>query len=246
MNTDNTTISGQTIDYGPCAFMEAYDPNTVFSSIDYHGRYAYGNQPQIMQWNLTRLAQCLIPLIDTNQEKAIKRAQDALSLYQTQYDAYYWNGFAQKIGLQTIQETDKSLINELFQIMMDTKADFTLTFYHLSNAIKEKTNTEYLNKLCTNQPEFTSWLKNWRARCAQQAYSTDDISKLMHQVNPCIIPRNHRVQAAISEIYDKNEYQMFHHYLSLLNTPYDRPSPYLAFMNPASPDEAVYQTFCGT
>jgi uncharacterized protein YdiU (UPF0061 family) len=246
MNTDNTTISGQTIDYGPCAFMEAYDPNTVFSSIDYHGRYAYGNQPQIMQWNLTRLAQCLVPLIDANQEKAIRLTQEALDLYQDKYDAYYWNGFAQKIGIQKAHETDKSLLKELFQIMTDTKADFTQTFHNLSNAIKETTNTAYLNKLCSIQPGFSDWIKQWRTRCAKGSGSTTEISELMHQVNPCVIPRNHRVQAVISAVYDNDEYRELHQCLNILNTPYDCPAQYPEYMNPASPDEAIHQTFCGT
>lgn len=190
MNTDNMTISGETIDYGPCAFMDSYDINTVFSSIDINGRYAYGNQPKIGVWNLTRFAESLLPLLDDDIDNAIKIAEEALSNYGKLYNEYYFNGMRAKLGLFNKEEEDENLILSLLTIMNKFKADYTNTFLNLTLG-----NLEEMSIFKSD--DFKKWYESWQARLAKQNKSRDEIKKLMQSNNPTVIPRNYIVENAI-------------------------------------------------
>src|SRR5918994_1767102 len=193
MNTDNMAISGETIDYGPCAFMDHYDPSTVFSSIDAQGRYAYANQPSIAQWNLARLAETLLPLIDPDTDKAVGLATEVLQAFMTQFEAQLFAHMCRKIGLAHGLEGDADLINRLFAAMQESEADFTLTFRRLA-LVAESVNAEpTLRELFARSPSIDDWLRDWRARLASDPRSAAERGASMRRVNPAIIPRNHRV-----------------------------------------------------
>ncbi|KRO64943.1 MAG: hypothetical protein ABS03_02835 [Pelagibacteraceae bacterium BACL5 MAG-120820-bin39] len=237
MNTDNMAISGETIDYGPCAFMDHYDPQTVFSSIDEYGRYAYDNQPKITKWNLARFAECLIPLIDKDEETAVKLATDAINNFENIYETRWLNMMRDKLGLFGEVKNDKKLILDLLDWMKINKADFTNTFCYLMN-IKLGKNKIYLNQ------EFTNWLELWHKRVNLNNLNNKHL-ELMKSVNPIVIPRNHKVEEALKTASEGN-IKRFNDFLKILQTPYENKSNILDFQNPAPITNEKYQTFCGT
>ncbi|GAN68371.1 protein adenylyltransferase SelO [Acetobacter orleanensis] len=242
MNTDNMAISGETIDYGPCAFMEQYDPTTVFSFIDERGRYAYGNQPSMALWDLTRLAEALLPLLAEDEEQAVPVAQDALGAFEGRFQATYLAGFRAKLGLKTEQADDTDLFRSLLETMQETQADFTQTFRALSSegAISGENVPELL-------AAFGPWLARWRQRLAGEEEGTVSARvAAMQKVNPAFIPRNHLVEAMIRAAVDEGDFSKFEALLAVCTRPYDDQPGKEAYARPAQPSERVRHTFCGT
>ncbi len=246
MNTDNTSISGETIDYGPCAFMDHYDPATVFSSIDEMGRYAYGNQPRIALWNLTRLAECLLPLFSDDQDKAIAEAQAALTGFSEKFDAAYYGGLRGKLGLFSARDDDPVLANDLFKIMAENNADFTLTFRRLSDAAPDPAGDAEVGNLFADRAAFEVWAARWRQRIADEPQDATMRQAAMRAVNPAFIPRNHRVEAAIEAAVNRNDFALFEELLTVLSKPYEDQPAFAHYAEPPKPEERVMQTFCGT
>ncbi|WP_435162556.1 protein adenylyltransferase SelO [Candidatus Pelagibacter bacterium nBUS_25] len=236
MNTDNMTISGETIDYGPCAFMDHYDPKTVFSSIDKFGRYAFSNQPPITKWNLARFAECLIPLIDKDEDTAITLATNLIDNFQNIYEDKWLNMMRDKLGLFGEDKNDKKLINDLFDWMKKNKADYTNTFCNLMGV-----NSDVVYK----NDDFTNWKKEWKKRSEFNNTTQEKQSKLMQANNPTVIPRNHKVEEALTEAYKGNLDKM-KKLLTILKNPYDNHSNIEEYQVPAPLSNKKYQTFCGT
>ena len=245
MNTDNTSISGETIDYGPCAFMDHYDPAQVFSSIDEMGRYAYANQPRIALWNLTRLAECLLPLFWDDQEKAIAEAQEILGAFPEKFTAAYQVGLRAKIGLFTARDGDEALVQDLLDAMAQGKADFTLTFRLLGDAALDQANDAAVRLLFDEPATFDEWAARWRQRLAEEAQSPAERQKAMDAINPAFIPRNHRIEAVIAAAV-ADDYAPFEELNKVLARPFDDQPEYADYGNPPKPEERVCQTFCGT
>ncbi|MDJ0615030.1 MAG: YdiU family protein [Rhizobiaceae bacterium] len=244
MNTDNMTLSGETIDYGPCAFMDTYDPKTVFSSIDEHGRYAYGNQPVLAQWNLARLAECLVPLIDENREEAIKRATEFIEGFSENYETAWLGLMRKKLGLHSSQEGDLELARGFLETMQGQQVDFTLAFRSLSEALRgyEKP----LRELYQGTALLDPWLAKWRERIALESdVSATERASRMDAVNPLYIPRNHKVEEALSAA-ENGDMIPFEALFDLLQNPYDQVEGMEAFAKPASDGNPNFQTFCGT
>lgn len=239
MNTDNMTISGETIDYGPCAFMDVYDPATVFSSIDVQGRYAYGNQPHIAGWNLARFAETLLPLLHDNQEEAIKLAEGEISNFAELYHSHWLAGMRAKLGIFNEEKQDESLIEELLGMMQKYRADYTNTFRALTFDTPEET---VLNRT----PEFTQWHVQWQARLGRQAESKTDSQQLMSRSNPAIIPRNHRVEAALESAVTQGDYSVMKRLLAVLSNPYAHSPEQVEYCSLPDPSNRPYRTFCGT
>jgi uncharacterized protein YdiU (UPF0061 family) len=246
MNTDNTSISGETIDYGPCAFMDSYDPATVFSSIDEMGRYAYGNQPRIALWNLTRFAECLLPLFSDDQEKAIAEAQSALGGFGEKFDAAYYAGLRSKLGLFSARDDDPDLANDLLKAMAENAADFTLTFRRLSDAAQGPAGDAEVRKLFADPTAYDAWAVRWRQRIADEPQDATARQAAMRSVNPAFIPRNHRVEAIIEAAVSRNDFAPFEELLAVLAKPYQDQPAFALYAEPPEPDERVLQTFCGT
>ena len=236
MNTDNMAISGETIDYGPCAFMDHYDPKTVFSSIDKFGRYAFSNQPPITKWNLARFAECLIPLIDKNEDTAIKLATDLIDNFQNIYEDKWLNMIRDKLGLFGEEKNDKKLINDLFNWMEKNKADYTNTFCHLMGINSDEV---YKNV------EFINWKNEWKKRSELNNSTKEKQIKLMKKNNPTVIPRNHKVEEALAEA-DKGGLDKMKKLLAILKNPYDNQNNIQEYQTPAPSNNEKYQTFCGT
>ena len=237
MNTDNMSISGETIDYGPCAFMDTYDPKTVFSSIDQMGRYAYCNQPVITKWNLSRFAECLIPLIDKNQNKSIELATEIINSFEKKYEEKWLNMMRDKLGLFGIDEKDKFLILDLLTWMHQKKLDYTNTFCHLMNLEIEK-NENF------KDTDFQNWKKRWHERLKINNNTPEKYINLMKSVNPVVIPRNHKVEEVLNEA-NKNNIEPLNKLLEILNNPYSDQKDIKEFQIPSFSKEK-YQTFCGT
>jgi uncharacterized protein YdiU (UPF0061 family) len=244
MNTDNTSISGETIDYGPCAFMDHYDPAMVFSSIDEMGRYAYANQPRIALWNLTRFAECLLPLFSDDQEKAIAEAQAILGEFPEKFSGAYQAGLRRKIGLFTERDGDEALVQDLLDAMAKNQADFTLTFRRLSDAAGDLAG-DSVREQFTDPAAYDEWAARWRQRTADEPQSTAERQAAMRTVNPAFIPRNHRVEAVIQAAVN-NDYAPFEELLTVLSKPFDDQAAYAAYADPPLPEQRVLQTFCGT
>jgi uncharacterized protein YdiU (UPF0061 family) len=237
MNTDNMTISGETIDYGPCAFMDQYHPKTVFSSIDKFGRYAYSNQPPITKWNLARFAECLIPLIDKNEEAAIKIATDVIDNFQNIYEKKWLNMMRDKLGLFGEDKNDRKLIDDLLNWMEKHKIDYTNTFCHLME-IKIDDNTY-------KEEAFITWFEEWKKRSKLNNSSKEKQIELMKKNNPIVIPRNHKVEEALSEAYSGNLEKM-NKLNNVLKNPYSNQEDIAEYQVPAPMTDEKYQTFCGT
>src|SRR6266536_3433955 len=245
MNTDNTSISGETIDYGPCAFMDHYDPATVFSSIDELGRYAYANQPRIALWNLTRLAECLLPLFSDDKDQAIEQAQFILGVFAEKFTAAYQAGLRQKIGLFTARDGDEALVQDLLDAMAKNQADFTLIFRRLSDVARDPGDSEPVRELFIDPTAFDPWMARWRERIAKEPQSASERQSAMRNVNPAFIPRNHRVEAVIQAAVG-DDFAPFEELLTVLSKPYDDQPEFAAYADPPEPDQRVHQTFCGT
>jgi serine/tyrosine/threonine adenylyltransferase len=239
MNTDNMTISGETIDYGPCAFMDTYDPATVFSSIDREGRYAYGNQPNIGVWNLARLAEALLPLLDENQEEAVTLAQDKLSDFAHLFETNWLEGMRAKLGLFNEEEQDKTLIKDLLDLMRKHDADYTNTFRALTLDRPEETNLQ-------GKTEFTEWLERWKERLERQEDSKDASRQLMRNSNPAVIPRNHRVEEALEAAVENGDYSVMERLLDVLANPYAYSPEQEEYCGLPAQSTQPYRTFCGT
>jgi uncharacterized protein YdiU (UPF0061 family) len=249
MNTDNTSISGETIDYGPCAFMEAYDPDTVFSSIDRNGRYAYGNQGGIALWNLMRVAECLLPLLqqDEGTEQAgLDSAREALTAFEPQFEAAYHAGLRRKLGLSTEREGDADLGKDLLERMSANQADFTLTFRRLCDAAEAPDGDARVRDLFANPAAYDSWATTWRKRLQHEPVSAADRAAQMRSVNPLFIPRNHLVEAALNAATERQDFQPFEELLDAVLRPYDDRAGFERYATPARPEERVSATFCGT
>jgi len=237
MNTDNMTISGETIDYGPCAFMDVYDPKTVFSSIDRIGRYAYCNQPAITKWNLARFAECLLPLIDKDNDEAIKIATNSINSFEEKYEDKWMSMMRNKLGLFGVHDKDKPLILDLLTWMHQKKADYTNTFCHLMNNDKKK-NHLYEDK------HFAIWKKRWQQRLSQNNNSLEKSLELMRKNNPLVIPRNHKVEEVL-EAAEKGDLKPINKILEILDQPYSDNKDLSEYQNP-SLSSKKYETFCGT
>jgi len=238
MNTDNMAISGETIDYGPCAFMDNYDPQTVFSSIDQFGRYSYSNQPSITKWNLARFAECLIPLIDPNKDKAIEIATEAINNFDKNYEIKWVNMMRDKLGLFGQDPKDLVLILDLLTWMHKNKADYTNTFCVLMNESVQN------NKIYSDE-NFIIWKKRWEERLKLNNNTPEKFLKLMRSVNPLIIPRNHKVEEAL-EAADNNDLTLLKKLIKVLETPYEKQQENIDYQSPAPMGDKKYQTFCGT
>jgi len=242
MNTDNMALSGETIDYGPCAFMDAYHTNTVFSSIDQMGRYAYANQPVIAQWNIARLAEALLPLIDADMDKAVKKAEETVNRFSRLYKTKWLAMMRAKLGLFGAQSGDEKLISDLLDWMQQNHADYTNTFYDLGRSLTTGNKPE-------GQPydtkAFTAWYEDWQARLQQNSKPMKSSLCLMKNTNPAVIPRNHKVEEAL-EAATAGNLKPFHGLLAVLKEPYKDSDTLKPYQSPPAASERVYQTFCGT
>ncbi|MDJ0994302.1 MAG: YdiU family protein [Dinoroseobacter sp.] len=239
MNTDNMTISGETIDYGPCAFMEAYDPNTVYSSIDQYGRYAYANQPEIAVWNLAQLATALLPVIDPDQDTAIEVATEAVQGFAELYEAAWLRTFRAKLGLTSEEKGDGTLIMGYLKLMADAGTDYTLAFRALGEG------PDVARQMWADPAPFDAWASDWATRLKTEGTTPTDRSSALKAANPAFIPRNHRVEEAIQHGLS-GDYAPFHRLVSVLERPFEDQPDHEDLMAPAQAHEAVRQTFCGT
>ena len=246
MNTDNMAISGETIDYGPCAFMDKYHPNTVFSSIDHNGRYAYVNQPVIAQWNLARLAETLLPLIDADADKAVSLAMEIVQPFIARFEQLFLEGMGRKIGLVSAAQGDADLIKRLFAAMQDVEADFTLTFRRLAFAAESPGEPGALRELFSSTAAIDTWLRSWHERLKSDPQSAAERVAGMRRVNPAFIPRNHRVEAALNAASESRDFEPFHRLLEILQHPYDDQPEAAGYEQPPAASERVFHTFCGT
>jgi uncharacterized protein YdiU (UPF0061 family) len=247
MNTDNTAISGETIDYGPCAFMDTFHPAMVYSSIDRMGRYAYGNQPGIGQWNLAQFAQALIPLLGDSDEAGLASAQEAIDAYGGLFKDAYLASLRRKIGLAREQEDDGKLAQDLLKRMADNGADFTLTFRRLCDCTAAGPEAdEPVRALFHTAAAFDEWAIAWRARLAKETRSDSERAAAMRAVNPAFIPRNHRIEQMIVAAQSKDDFTLLDEIVAVLARPYDDQPDYARYADPPKPDEVVQQTFCGT
>jgi uncharacterized protein YdiU (UPF0061 family) len=239
MNTDNMAVSGQTIDYGPCAFLDAYSHDKCFSSIDQQGRYAYGNQPQIGLWNLTRLAQALLSVIDADSDKAIEMARAALSSFQPLYERAWLQHMRLKLGLSNEQDGDGQLVADFLSALEKHKLDFTLSFRDLAAMAVTQTIP------ATYRP-LQDWCDHWRARLNNQTQKPEESAMMMRNANPRFIPRNHRIEQAIAAAVTHNDYSLFHTLMDVLSKPYEDQPDWAAYAAPPNAEECVLMTFCGT
>lgn len=245
MNTDNMSVAGETIDYGPCAFMDAYDPATVFSSIDYYGRYAYGNQPSIAHWNLACLAECLVPLLADDKEEGLNQAKQSVAAFADRFNTAYIDGLRRKLGLSTARDGDVELVQDLLALMAANKADFTLTFRRLCNAVEIGADAR-VRDLFENPESFDEWEIRWRQRLDDEPEAAASRQDEMRRVNPAMIPRNHLVEAAIEAAVTRRDFGPFHELNEVLSNPFDTKAESTRFAAPPSVKQEGYQTFCGT
>jgi len=239
MNTDNCAVSGETIDYGPCAYLDAYDPAKVFSSIDRAGRYAYGNQPRMAQWNLARLAETLLPLLDADEAAAVAAAEATLGAFAPRFQAAYRQGLRRKLGLLREREGDDALAQDLLERMAEAGADFTLTFHWLA----DPANDSAVRAQFADPGAFDDWALRWRQRLAAGDTAPDAVAAAMRAANPAVIPRNHRIEAAIEAAVARDDFAPFHTLVEAATRPFVANAE---FMQPPAPAERVARTFCGT
>jgi len=253
MNTDNMSVLGETIDYGPCAFMDAFDPGTVYSSIDHRGRYAFGRQPTIGQWNLARFAETLLPLLDADAERAVEQAQAVLADYAERVGAAYRSLLRTKLGLLTEREEDDALATDLLERMHAGHADYTLTFRGLSDAADssaadsaDASGDAPIRALFDEPAAFDEWVVRWRARIAAEGRSEAERRAAMRAVNPRFTPRNHRVEQALAAAIDDDDLKPIQTLLGVVTRPFDDDPDNDALAKPPEPHEVVQATFCGT
>lgn len=245
MNTDNVAIAGETIDYGPCAFMDAYHPGMVYSSIDEQGRYAYGNQPAIAQWNLARFAETILPLLDADGDVAVGMARDALGNYATCFRSTYETGMARKLGLLDPRPDDRVLVRGLLDCMTEIGADFTVTFRHLADAASDSGRDAQLRDVFSQSATFNDWISRWRMRLDDEGANANARSAAMREWSPVYIPRNHLVAEAIAAA-EYDDFTAFETLLDVLTNPFEERPGLERFAAPPRPDQIVRQTFCGT
>jgi serine/tyrosine/threonine adenylyltransferase len=246
MNTDNMAVSGETIDYGPCAFMDNYDPATVFSSIDQIGRYAYGNQPQIGLWNLTRLAETLLPLLDADQEQAVEQAQEVLARFEPRFVRRRREGMMRKLGIANGRDDDAELVSTILAAMHENQVDYTLFFRRLGAAIQTGPGDEPVRSLFVNPAAADLLLQTWRTRLDEEPTSLAERRAAMDAVNPAFIPRNHRIEAVIRAAEDRSDFGAFEELLTVLANPFEEQPEFAAYAAPPEEFERVRATFCGT
>jgi len=239
MNTDNMSLCGETIDYGPCAFMDTYDPDTVFSSIDHNGRYAYGRQPQIAQWNLARFAETLLPLIHEDRQEAVAMATEALSGFSDTFRRYWLEGMRAKLGLSNREADDNALVEDLLDGMHRHGADFTNTFRDLASGFRPEASL-------FRTPGLRQWFERWQARLQRQPGSREASRRRMNTCNPAVIPRNHRVEEALAAAVERADFSIMENLLAVLSHPYQDPPEETGYHLPAPPSAQPYRTFCGT
>jgi uncharacterized protein YdiU (UPF0061 family) len=244
MNTDNMAVSGETIDYGPCAFMDHYDPATVFSSIDTHGRYAYANQPRIAHWNLARFAETLLPLIDADGRRAVARATELVNAFPEQYERHWLKGMRAKLGLVSEEDADLNLATGFLTAMEGKNVDYTLAFRYLADAALGE--EEPIRSLFGDRSAYDLWSGRWRARLERDAAAPLARAQAMRRANPAFIPRNHRVEEALSAAVERADYVPFEILLKILARPFDDQPEFAAFAEPSPEGRVCYQTFCGT
>jgi uncharacterized protein YdiU (UPF0061 family) len=246
MNTDNMAITGETIDYGPCAFLDEYDPQAVFSAIDTYARYAYFRQPAIGQWNLARLAECLLPLLGDDPDAAVSAANDALGAYTAWFEEAYQGRLRQKLGLYTDRAGDAELGRDLLEAMRANSADFTLTFRRLSEAACGDECDDGVRDLFADPSAFDAWAARWRRRLAEEPTDAATRRSAMLAMNPAFIPRNHRVEAVIRAAIDDDDFAPFHELVTVLSKPFDTQPAFAQYADPPAAHERVFRTFCGT
>ena len=239
MNTDNMSICGETIDYGPCAFMDAYDPETVFSSIDHNGRYAYGRQPQIAQWNLARFAETLLPLIHEDPQEAASMATEAVSGFSATFHHYWLEGMRAKLGLLNQEADDGALVQDLLDCMHTHGADFTNTFRDLASGSLPEASV-------LQTRGFMQWFERWQERLNRQPDSWEVSRRIMNAHNPAVIPRNHRVEEALAAAVEHDDFAVMEKLLDFLSQPYQNPPEQAGYHLPPPPSAQPYKTFCGT
>jgi serine/tyrosine/threonine adenylyltransferase len=244
MNTDNMSVAGETIDYGPCAFMDTYDPATVFSSIDQHGRYAYANQPRIAVWNLTRLAETLLPLLADDETQAIAQAEAVLDGFGDRFQAAWLGGLRRKLGLFSAEDDDGQLAQDFLGLLAAGKTDFTLAFRHLGETAAGSDDT--LRKLVGGTEQYDAWMSRWRARIAKEPQDPQVRQAAMRGINPAFTPRNHRVEAMIDAAVQRDDFAPFEELLAVLSRPFEDQPGFEHYMQPPQEHERVLQTFCGT
>ncbi len=247
MNTDNCSIAGETIDYGPCAFMDRFHPATVFSSIDHGGRYAFANQPSIAQWNLVQLAQCLLPVVDDDADRALEAAQAAIDRYSDRFDAELIGVFRTKLGLFVARDGDLALLQDLFDRMAANQADFTLTFRRLADLLEPPAaGAPPARDLFVDPTAFDAWERAWRTRLAEEPAADGARAAALRAANPAVIPRNHLVEEAIRAAEDRGDYAPFEALLEALAAPFEERPEHARYRTPPLPGQEVRQTFCGT
>jgi uncharacterized protein YdiU (UPF0061 family) len=246
MNTDNMAVSGETIDFGPCAFMDAFDPATVFSSIDERGRYAYANQPNAALWNLARFAETLLPLIDADTQRAIAVVTEAIATFETLFYDSWLGGMRRKLGLSTSEQGDRQLADDLLKAMHRNQADFTLSFRALCTAVRARQGDGPVPALFLNAPDYDEWALRWRARMSREATTLESRTASMQKANPAYIPRNHRVEEVIVAAVERSDFAPFEEFSEVLAAPYVERAAFALYANPPQPQERVLQTFCGT
>ena len=247
MNTDNMLLSGETIDYGPCAFVDQFDPAAVYSSIDHNGRYAYRNQPPIAHWNLSRLVLALLPLLNDDQEQALASGQAAIDAFPNLFQAAYRQGMAEKLGLKTISEEDESLVQDLLALMQQEKTDFTLCFRRLAElADPDAVTSNTVSPIFDFSDAFQPWLRKWQKRLATETTNSSERQASMFAVNPAFIARNHLVEEAIEAAANEENFAPFNKLLERLSKPFEFASCDARLATPPQADQIVQQTFCGT
>ena len=247
MNTDNMLLSGETIDYGPCAYMDGFDPATVFSSIDEGGRYAFGNQPQIAHWNLSRLAQTLLPLLDNDQDKALESGQAAINAFPDLFKAANTDCMLKKLGLKEHRDDDDVLIQDLLDLMHAEKTDFTLTFRRLADfASPGNAPGDDVSSLFEFPASFHSWIERWKTRVSVDKQDASSRQAGMYAVNPVYIARNHLVEEALESASNDQDFAPFHKLIDILAKPHEYKQSEARFATPPRDDQVVRQTFCGT
>ena len=245
MNTDNFTLAGETIDFGPCAFMDTFDRRAVFSSIDFHGRYAYGNQPRIGQWNLARFAEVLLPLIDEDIDKAVETAQEVLAAFAIQYRESWLEGMRAKLGLSEAHESDQKLTSRLTELLEEHQLDYTSSMRSLSSIARATDSISH--PLLATSEEFNSWGQQWLHRLGQQPGGKAAAADRMDTINPVYIPRNNKVEEALSSAVDDQDLELFERLLELVTHPFEEREGGESYAGPApAAFTSCYKTFCGT
>ncbi len=246
MNTDNMAVSGETIDFGPCAFMDHYDPATVFSSIDDHGRYAYANQPHAAAWNLARFAETLLPLIDPSTARAVEFANESLAQFHASYRQHWLAGMRRKLGIVTAEEGDEALVGDWLEALRRGQADFTLSFRRLADAAEHENGDAGVRALFADPGDYALWSRRWRTRLAREPVAPAERAIAMRLISPAVIPRNHRVERALRAAVEEGDFTEFHSLLAALSRPYASVELDAPYAQPPHEHERVLRTFCGT